>query len=191
MKVIGIDPGTIHVGYGVVEEKDGVLRCLDSGSIDAEGDDVAQRLVGIHRALQVVMREWKPEVAAVESVFFGKNVKSAIKIGEGRGIAILSAAEAEVPVVGYEPALVKRAVCGNGRASKRQIQEMVRVRLCLEEIPHTDHEADALALAICHINRSRMGFGTGKRALPEAVLKALGGKVPKKRRRKPKNIKLR
>lgn len=193
MRVIGIDPGTICVGYGVVEDNGGKLVYRDSGTIECKGeDDLAKRLVAIHRALQVVMREWKPSFAAIETVFFGKNVKSAIKIGEGRGVALLSAAEAEVEIVGYEPATVKKAVCGNGRASKGQIQQMVKVLLGLDKAPATDHEADALAMAICHINRTRRGLSNDpKKNLPPAVLEALGGVLPKRRpgRKSPSKIK--
>jgi len=191
MRVIGIDPGTRNVGYGVVEECGSGLAFCDSGTISCpEEKDLAKRLVGIHRGLQVVMREWKPDAAAVETVYFGSNSQTAIKIGEGRGVALLSAAEAELEVTGYEPALVKKALCGNGRASKKQIQEMIRVLLALPQPPATDHEADALALAICHITRARKGLHTGNGGeLPAAVLKALGGKAPpRKRSRKHSKI---
>lgn len=184
MRVIGIDPGTLHVGFGVVEEREGRLVRLDSGSISCSGDTaLPERLCAIHRALQTVIREWRPEVAAVETIFFGENIKTAIKIGEGRGVALLSCAEAEVKVVGYEPALVKRAVCGSGRAGKEQVSRMVRVLLALDKEPATDHESDALALALCHLNRARTGLaGAEHGALPEAVLKALGGKIPPRRK---------
>ncbi|MFW5856421.1 MAG: crossover junction endodeoxyribonuclease RuvC [Planctomycetota bacterium] len=183
MRVIGIDPGTRHVGYGVVEEQGGAFVRLDGGTIDCvSGDDLAARLVGIHRGLQVVIREWQPAAAAVETVFFGQNSRTAICIGEGRGVALLSAAEAEVEVIGYEPALVKKAICGSGRAGKRQVQEMVRVLLSLPEAPATDHEADALALAICHLRRARLGLPQGRRELPAAVQDALGDQAPPRRR---------
>lgn len=157
MRVIGIDPGTRHVGYGVIEQQGRGLVRLDSGAIHCSGNTLTERLVGIHRGLQVVMREWKPDAAAVETVFFGKNSHTAIRIGEGRGVALLSAGEAEVPVFEYEPALVKRVVCGNGRAGKEQVLRMVTALLNLEETPATDHEADALAMALCHFSRMRLG----------------------------------
>ncbi|MHC4870794.1 MAG: crossover junction endodeoxyribonuclease RuvC [Planctomycetota bacterium] len=186
MKVIGIDPGTISVGFGVVEDVKGKLVYRDSGTVSCKNeDDLAKRLVAIHQALQVVIREWQPDYAAIETVFFGKNVNSAIKIGEGRGVALLSAAEAEVEIVGYEPTTVKKSVCGNGRAGKEQIAQMVKVLLGLKKAPDTDHESDALAMAICHINRAKRGLsGNSKSDLPPAVLKALGGKAPPKRRKK-------
>ena len=187
MRVVGIDPGTRSVGYGVIEEDaSGRARLCDAGTIRCEKEkNLANRLVAIHRALQVVMREWRPEAAAVETAFFGKNAQTAIKIGEGRGVALLSAAEAEVEVFGYEPTLVKRALAGSGRAGKEQIRQMVRVRLGLEELPESDHASDALALALCHLNRRARGeTGGSERELPPAVLKALGGKAPRRRGRR-------
>lgn len=159
MRIIGIDPGTIHVGFGILEVDADGLRRIDGGSIDCPATaELAKRLMGIHHGLQTVMREWKPDAAAVETVFFGKNSMAAIRIGEGRGVALLSAAEAGVPVYAYEPALVKRSVCGNGRAAKEQVRRMVTSVLHLPEAPRTDHEADALAMAICHALHIRRGL---------------------------------
>lgn len=150
---MGIDPGTRNVGYGIVAASGNRLRCVVSGCIRTKGDEMAHRLVTIHRGLQEVIEAHHPECAAIETVFAGKNVKTAIAIGEGRGVAVLSAAELGLEVFGYEPATVKRSVAGNGRAGKEQIQEMIRVLLGLPGLPETDHEADALALAITHIRR--------------------------------------
>ncbi|MFH0911671.1 MAG: crossover junction endodeoxyribonuclease RuvC [Planctomycetota bacterium] len=192
MRAIGIDPGTREVGYGVVDSLDGKLCYRDSGTIACPGEkDLARRLAAIHRALQVVMREWAPEAAAVEKVFFGRDSQAAIKIGEGRGVALLSAAEAGVPVTGYEPTLVKRALCGNGRAGKSQVQKTVRALLSLEKLPPSDHESDALALAICHLYRDRAPCPQqGPKTLPAAVLKALGGRLPARRRKKARRMRL-
>jgi crossover junction endodeoxyribonuclease RuvC len=154
-RILGIDPGTRQVGYGVIEKCGNALQRIDGGCIRTKGDDLPQRLVQIHTALQEVISRNKPSVASIETVFAGENIRTAIAIGEARGVAMLSAAELGLIVVGYEPATVKRAVAGNGRAGKSQIQEMVRVLLGLTEAPETDHEADALALAITHCNRER------------------------------------
>ena len=116
-RIIGIDPGTRSVGYGVVEVAGNALRRLAGGCIRAKGDTIAERLVEIHSGLQEVMREHSPQAAAIETVFAGDNIKTAIAIGEGRGVAILSAAECDISVTGDEPAVVKRAVAGSGRAS--------------------------------------------------------------------------
>jgi len=172
-RIIGIDPGTRSVGYGVVESRGSSLRFLGGGCISANAEEIASRLVTIHHELQIVIREFQPQAAAIETVFAGNNVKTAIAIGEGRGVAVLSAAELGVAVFGYEPALVKRTVTGSGRASKEQVQQMVRILLNLGEIPATDHEADALALAITHVNRDRFGLsGIKKSPSPRCGKKA-------------------
>lgn len=185
MRAIGIDPGTRDVGYGVVELDGGRYTCLDGGTIrTSPKKPLAERLVGLHRGLQVVLVEWRPAVAVVEDVFCGRNVETAIKIGEGRGVALLSAAEAEVAVVSYPPAQVKKAVCGNGRASKEQVQRAVAMLLG-GVASESDHQSDALALALCHLNRARLGLPTGgEPGLPPAVLAALGGRAPRRRRRR-------
>ncbi len=177
-RILGIDPGTRRVGWGVVEEEADSLRYVASGTVKADGDDFGARLVAIHRALQAAIEEHKPAVAAVESVFAGDNVKTAIAIGEGRGVAVLSAAEANLEVVGYEPAIVKRAVTGSGRASKEQVLQMVRVLLALPEIPATDHEADALALAITHSRRDQIA----KLSLPRTAKQRGPGGMRRRRR---------
>ncbi len=165
-RVLGIDPGTVRVGYGIVERSGSALRYVAGGCILARADSLSARLLEIHTGLQVVIEKYAPAVAAIETVFGGKNIKTAIAIGEGRGVAVLSAAEAGLAVIGYEPALVKRAIAGSGRAGKEQIQEMVRVLLGLREIPPTDHEADALALAITHSQREMTGLAVAARAAP-------------------------
>ncbi|MDR1519665.1 MAG: crossover junction endodeoxyribonuclease RuvC [Planctomycetota bacterium] len=184
-RIIGIDPGTRHVGYGVVESRGRSLIRLASGCVAASDSPLPARLAMIFRTLREVMEAYAPEAAAVETVFSGKNPKTAIAIGEGRGVAVLAAAERGLEVRGYEPALVKRAVAGSGRAGKEQMRRMVGILLSLREPPATDHEADALALAITHARHMEMRFlaGGGRAAalrarpergrLPEAVLRQL------------------
>jgi crossover junction endodeoxyribonuclease RuvC len=155
LRILGIDPGTRHVGYGVIEAAGNALRHVASGCIIARTEDLAGRLVEIHAGLQEVIRAHAPTLAVVETVFAGENIKTAITIGEARGVALLSAAEVGLEVVGLEPAVVKRAVAGSGRAGKEQVQEMVRILLGLPAAPASDHEADALALAIAGANRRR------------------------------------
>ncbi|MCD7897790.1 MAG: crossover junction endodeoxyribonuclease RuvC [Planctomycetaceae bacterium] len=165
-RIIGIDPGTRHVGYGVVERQANRLAFLAGGCISATGPDIAVRLVTIHRGLSEVIREFAPACAAIETVFTGNNPKTAIAIGEGRGVAVLSVAEQGLRVTGYAPAMVKRAVAGNGRADKDQVRAMVQVILGLGAMPETDHEADALALAITHArhyNDAALGVAAPKR----------------------------
>lgn len=181
-RILGIDPGTRHVGYGVVELRANALIWIDSGCINATSGTLSERLVVIYRGLREVIRLHSPQAAAVETVFTGNNPKTAIAIGEGRGVALLSAAEHGLEVRGYEPALVKRAVAGNGRAGKEQVRSMVRVLLALPRLPGTDHESDALALAITHARHAqspvdgadrRAAARAGRRSLPESVLKQL------------------
>ena len=184
VRILGIDPGTRHVGYGVVERCGNTLVWVASGCIVASADNIPERLVVIHRGLSEVIRRHSPRMAAVETVFTSNNPKTAIAIGEGRGVAVLSAAEQGLEVKGYEPALVKRAVAGSGRADKEQVRSMVRVLLALPHPPETDHESDALALAITHARHicSPVAVTGGKaarvvrearRCLPEHVLRQL------------------
>ncbi len=184
LRILGIDPGTRHVGYGVVEQRGNRLAWLASGSIHAKGDAVASRLVVIYRGLRDVILRYAPETAAVETVFTGNNPKTAIAIGEGRGVAVLSAAELGLEVRGYEPALIKRAVAGNGRADKEQVRAMVQALLNLPRPTDTDHESDALAIAITHAHHLKTAEVTGplplirrdrarRRALPECIARQL------------------
>lgn len=184
IRIIGIDPGTRNVGYGVVEKRGNSLLCLACGCIVSKDVSIANRLVAIHRGLAEIIEMHRPMAAAVETVFAGNNPKTAIAIGEGRGVAVLSAAQRGLEVKGYEPALVKRAVAGSGRAGKEQVRSMVRVLLNLPDLPDTDHEADALALAITHARHmeqaaltgggARIVIGKKRRApLPDFVLKQL------------------
>ena len=153
MKIIGIDPGTINVGYGIIELKGNSINYLTSGTITARNADISLRLVEIYNGLKGVIQYYEPDEAGVETVFAGNNVKTAIAIGEGRGVALLSAAESGIPVVGYEPTVIKKAVTSSGRAGKEQVQQMVKILLSLTKIPESDHEADALAIAITHSKR--------------------------------------
>jgi len=155
--ILGIDPGTIHVGYGFVQfDGGGRMRAAGSGTLHAPGKDFPARLRAIFEGLAAVLDGCRPDVVAVEEVFFAKNVNSAIKIGEGRAVAILCAALRGLPVVEYSPSEVKQAVAGNGQAHKTQVMQMVKALLTLPEVPATDHEADALAIAICHAHRARL-----------------------------------
>lgn len=154
MRVIGIDPGTLVCGYGIVDAEGSRMKAVHFGAVRVKDDmTFPERLVHIHKALAEVIREHRPEVAAVERLFVGKNVRSAMRTGEGRGIAVLTAALAGLPVHEYTPAEVKKAVVGAGGAHKTQVQEMVRILLSLEKVPRPQDAADALAIAICHCHR--------------------------------------
>ena len=156
MRVIGIDPGTLVCGYGVIDSLGSKLKAIDYGAIRVKrGATFAERLVQIHNRLREVIVEHKPDVASIEKLFVGKNVKSAMATGEGRGIAVLSAALEDLPIHEYSPAEIKKSVVGVGSAHKTQVQEMVRIILGLEKIPRPQDAADALAIAICHCQRGR------------------------------------
>jgi crossover junction endodeoxyribonuclease RuvC len=156
MRVLGIDPGTLVCGYGIVDSVGSKMKAVHFGAVRVrEGMTFPERLVHIHKGLLDVIREYNPEVAAIERLFVGKSMESAMRTGEGRGIAVLTAALGNLPVYEYTPAEVKKAVVGVGSAHKTQVQEMVRIILGLEKIPRPQDAADALAIAICHCGRLR------------------------------------
>ena len=173
MRIIGIDPGTRYAGFGVIAADGARLRRIAGGCIRAGPNELPKRLAAIHHGLAEAIRRHAPEEAAIETVFAGDNIRTAIAIGEARGAAVIAAAAAGLPVIGYEPATVKRAVAGSGGAGKNQIREMVRVLLELPEPPDTEHEADALALAVTHALRRRTADGAGTSTLPAQVREAL------------------
>jgi crossover junction endodeoxyribonuclease RuvC len=158
MLVIGIDPGTATTGYGLVREnQDDSLQAVDYGVILTPADmPMAQRLALLYGKLNEILVLHHPDSSAVEKLFFQRNVKTAITVGQGRGVVLLALAQADVSVAEYTPLEVKQAVAGYGGADKRQVQEMVRVLLDLDEIPKPDDAADALAVAICHLHSAKM-----------------------------------
>jgi crossover junction endodeoxyribonuclease RuvC len=156
MRVIGIDPGTRVVGYGVVDARGNQLLPVAFGAIRPKaGGTYEARLRRIFDELTRLFREYAPDETAIEEAFYGKSVSAALRMGEGRGVAIIAAAVADQPVHQYSPAEVKKAVVGNGRAHKSQVQEMVRMLLGLRKPPQPEDAADALAVAVCHCNRPR------------------------------------
>jgi crossover junction endodeoxyribonuclease RuvC len=151
-RVLGIDPGSHVTGYGVVEEAAYGLHCVKYGEINpAKGVALSYCLQTICGGIQEVIRRTAPDALAIENIFYGKNIRSLIKQGHVRGVAILAGAESSVPVYEYSPLEIKKAVVGYGRAEKGQVQMMVRAILKLPELPPPD-AADALAVAICHIH---------------------------------------
>ncbi len=157
MRVLGIDPGSMVTGYGVVDDIKGKLTHVTHGTIEGKRkDSFPDRLKLIFDGLNKVIEEYKPDSIALEEVFYGKSIKSAIKIGEARGIAILCSASANIPMAEYAPTVVKRAVVGVGSAQKGQVGEMVKVILSLSEVPEKNDASDALAIAICHCHRSKL-----------------------------------
>lgn len=157
MLVLGIDPGTATTGYGFVREtdRDGLAPIAFGVILTPAGMSAAERLVILHRQLSDLILLHCPQSAAVERLFFQRNVTTAMAVGQARGVALLAIAQAGVAVAEYTPMEVKQSVCGYGGADKRQIQEMVRALLGLKEIPRPDDAADALAIAICHLSVGR------------------------------------
>lgn len=155
MRVLGIDPGSHKTGYGiVVKGGGGKLIHVCDGTIEAPGDDLSQRLLSISKSLNEIIAEFKPDYVAIESVFFAKNVKSAVMLGHARGVALLSAAVGGLEVFEYAPRAVKLAVTGYGNAEKEQVQKMVKLLLSTPSVSKPD-AADALAIAICHLHHYR------------------------------------
>ena len=158
MLVIGVDPGTAITGYGLIrEDESGNLTLVDYGVIQTPAKlPMPQRLLQLYRHLKGITLLHRPDSGAVEKLFFQRNVRTAISVGQGRGVALLALAEADVPIAEYTPLEIKQAVVGYGGADKNQVQQMVRVLLNLDDIPRPDDAADALAVAICHAHSSRM-----------------------------------
>ena len=146
------------MGYGVVTEKGGALSCVEYGALlTSNVETPAQRLLILHRGLTELIAKHGPEAVAVEQLFFNRNVRTALAVGQARGVVLLAAAQANLPVFEYTPLQVKDAVVGYGRATKEQVQLMIRTLLHLSEIPRPDDAADALAIAVCHLHSARLG----------------------------------
>ena len=155
MKIFGIDPGSDRTGYGCLETDGSRHRLVTCGSLSAPaGTPFPDRLLTIHAGLTLLLAEHRPDCVAVESIFHARNVRSALKLGHARGVALLAASEAGVPIVEYAPTEIKRAVVGFGRAEKNQVGQMVKLLLGLETAPSPHDVADALAVAICHVHSS-------------------------------------
>jgi len=155
MKILGIDPGTAVTGYACVEYTQGVFKLHRHGCIKTvAGEDLAERLHRIYSHISRLMDDYKPDHVALERQFFNRNVTSALFVGHASGVILLAAAERKIPVSMYTPLQVKMAVAGYGKAGKKQVQYMVKNLVGLKKIPRPDDMADAIAVAICHVNRN-------------------------------------
>lgn len=151
MVIFGIDPGIARVGWAVIDTQKSSIHAISYGCIVTEKSETpGDRLVTIHDSLAQLFTKYTPDAASVEDLFFATNAKTAISVGQARGVVLLAAAEHDVPVVSYTPLAVKAAICGNGKAEKLQVQRMVTRLLHLKEIPKPDDTADALAIALTH-----------------------------------------
>ncbi len=154
--ILGVDPGGHSCGYGLLQVEHNRIVAAGSNTIRIpERWALERRLVRLHTELAAVLAEYKPEAAAVESIYFGKNVRTAFTQGHVRGVILMTLAEADVPIFAYSPSEVKKAVVGSGHAVKQQVRYMVQQVLGLSNPPETEDAADALAIALCHFHRHR------------------------------------
>ena len=157
MLVLGIDPGTAITGYGLVREDEQGLTLVDYGVITTPaGQPLPERLQAIYQGLAAVVREFQPQQAAVEELFFSRNARTALSVGHARGVTLLALADAGLVIHEYKPLEIKQAITGYGGADKQQVQEMVRLLLNLDHVPQPDDAADAVAVAVCHLHSARM-----------------------------------
>ncbi|MGA8746625.1 MAG: crossover junction endodeoxyribonuclease RuvC [Solirubrobacterales bacterium] len=162
--VMGIDPGAANLGFGIVRVEGNRMFALDGGVVETSPKlPIERRLQRIHSALAELIALHQPRAMAIEDVYFGKNVRSAMAVGQASGVAMLAAAEVDIRCFAYTPQAIKMAVCGSGGAAKDQVQRMVGTLLALPGPPNPDHAADALAVAICH------GGGSSRREVIEAL----------------------
>ncbi len=156
MRILGLDPGTATTGYGIIDVDDGRLSVVTYGVISTKAkDNISKRLQKIYQELNHLINEFQPDTAAIEEVFFGRNITTAISVGQARGVLLLALANAGISIGEYSPPKIKDAVTGYGKADKAQVQLMVRNLLDLEETPRPDDAADGLAVAITHYQYSR------------------------------------
>jgi crossover junction endodeoxyribonuclease RuvC len=157
MLVLGVDPGLATTGYGLVHETEAGLQAIAYGVVSTPARcPLPERLQQLYRELSALIQLHRPDEGAVEELFFSRNVRTAMSVGQARGVALLALADAGLLVTGYTPLTIKQAVSGFGGADKTQMQTMVKMLLRLESIPRPDDAADALAVAICHLHSARL-----------------------------------
>lgn len=157
MIIMGVDPGTARVGWGVIEEKTGKISAVAYGCITTDKkDNPSIRLLQIFNAFKKLLTTHTPDAVSVEDLFFATNAKTAIAVGQARGVILLAAAEARIPVASYSPMMVKKTMCGSGSADKAQVGKMITILLKLKDLPKPDDTTDALAIATTHAFSYRM-----------------------------------
>jgi len=151
--ILGIDPGIADTGYGLIKVEGSRLICLDYGTIKTSSRcDLITRLEVLHQELDQIIKKYKPDLAAIEQLFFNKNVRTALIVGQARGVVLLTLKQNKLNIIDFTPSQVKQAVSAYGQASKLQVQKMVKLILNLQDLPRPDDAADALAVAICALN---------------------------------------
>jgi len=156
MRILGIDPGIAIVGYGVVDKEGNRYKTIAYDAVTTKAHTpLEDRLEKVYNGVCEIIKEYKPDAMSIEELFFNNNAKTALTVGQARGVIILAAVQNHIPVYEYTPLQVKQALTGYGRASKTQIQQMMKSMLGLVEVPKPDDVADALAIAVCHGNSMR------------------------------------
>lgn len=156
MRILGVDPGSLAVGFGVLEEQAAGCRVLRYGCLRISSKEAfPDRLKRIYDHISGIIELYRPEAFAIEDLFYAKNAKSALKMGHARGVAILAAVNHQIPTSEYSPKEVKQSITGNGAASKEQVQSMLQTLLNLDVLPEPLDASDALAVALCHIHRMK------------------------------------
>ena len=167
MKIFGIDPGSDRTGYGCIETAGGRHHLVVCGSLSAPARSTfPEKLRHVHEGLATLLARHRPDCVAVENIFYARNVRSALKLGHARGVVLLAAAQAGLPVAEYAPTEIKLAVVGFGRAEKHQVQQMIKLLLGLDAVPSPHDAADALAVAICHVHSATGAIADRAAAVP-------------------------
>ena len=157
MRILGVDPGTVTMGYGVIESVDDEIALVDCGALNSPArSPIGERLSYLYGRLLRIISRYQPDAVAIEQPFVAKNVKSALAVGRAQAVAILAAANKQIAIYEYTPAEIKQRVANYGASSKEQIQQMVRLQLGLSQVPQSEDAADALAAAICHVREMHL-----------------------------------
>jgi crossover junction endodeoxyribonuclease RuvC len=157
MRILGIDPGTVVMGYGVIEAENDKTTLVESDALTVtERSPIGERLSFMYHRLLEIIVQYQPDAVAIEQPFMAKNVKAALAVGRAQAIAILAAADKGIPTFEYTPTQVKQRVTNYGASTKEQVQEMVKLQLGLAEVPRPNDAADALAVALCHLHETRI-----------------------------------
>ncbi|MBC8213917.1 MAG: crossover junction endodeoxyribonuclease RuvC [Candidatus Marinimicrobia bacterium] len=157
MRILGIDPSLVQTGFGIISINNNTPELVDYGIIKPNAkENLPNRLLTIFQDVKQIVKDYKPSVFSIEDVFYGKNVKSTLLLGQARGVAIVAGATAEIPIYEYSPRKVKQALTGNGNASKEQVQFMVKASLNMQDLPQPMDASDALAIALCHYQQFRI-----------------------------------
>lgn len=155
--VLGLDPGIADTGYGIIEEEKGFIKCLDYGSIKTSStEEFSVRLEQLFNLLDKIIKKHKPDVVGIEQLFFNKNVKTALIVGQARGVILLAIKKNKINCLEFSPSQVKQGITSYGKATKEQVQKMVKLVLKLDKTPQPDDAADALAIAICALNNKNL-----------------------------------